>query len=485
MHRHLVVGLLVGVVFVGASVTRGAAQPADRNASGANPVESGSGQGAAPPLEPPLPVVQDAMLEPVPPPPPAQTLKTWRQALELVRTRSTALGSSRAQVELVTAQARQALAQALPTLVANANVNHHLLLGEGPIPPYTLPLRTGPIPDPATSWRAGLTLRVPVFAPREWYDTATARRAVAAAELSLADLERQLLGTVAEAIVSVVTAERMAEVSRVALETALSALDLNQRRARLGAANAIDVLRAEQEVTLTRAQVITTSEGVRRTREALGLALGANEAWGVTPDINVATLAADARSSCERQQSIEGRPDVQAAEAEVGLSERAVTSIQYSYLPTVDFTSTASYEPRIEASPNREHFTWTIGGVLSFTIYDGGLRSSAREVAVQRSELARYALTQTKLRAKIEVDQARRSVQVAEANLTVSRRSREVAAESSRLSRIAFANGTGTSFDLIEAARRLRETDLDLAIREFELVRAHLAALLALARCDI
>jgi outer membrane protein TolC len=76
-------------------------------------------------------------------------------------------------------------------------------------------------------------------------------------------------------------------------------------------------------------------------------------------------------------------------------------------------------------------------------------------------------------------------VQVADSNLVVSRRSRDIASESARLSRIAFLNGSGTSFDLVDTARRLREAELDLAIKEFEVVRAKVTALLALATCDV
>ena len=85
----------------------------------------------------------------------------------------------------------------------------------------------------------------------------------------------------------------------------------------------------------------------------------------------------------------------------------------------------------------------------------------------------------------IEVVQATRAVDVAKANLGVSEKSREIARQSARLSRIAFAAGQGSSFDLVDSARRLREAEIDTAIKEFELVRARIAALLALASCDV
>jgi len=76
-------------------------------------------------------------------------------------------------------------------------------------------------------------------------------------------------------------------------------------------------------------------------------------------------------------------------------------------------------------------------------------------------------------------------VRVAEANLRVSAKSREIARETARLTRIAYLNGSGTSFDLVDSAQRLRQTEIDFAIQEFEVVRAQIAALLALATCTV
>jgi outer membrane protein TolC len=146
-----------------------------------------------------------------------------------------------------------------------------LLRGEG-ITSFS-PLETGSIPiRPPPGTRAELA-RAGVRA-KAWYDHGTAKDSIEATRLNSKELERQVLASVANSIVSVVTAERLAEVSRVSLKSALSTLDLNKRREALGASSALDVLRAEQEVQLARGQVVSADEGLLRAREALGLALG-------------------------------------------------------------------------------------------------------------------------------------------------------------------------------------------------------------------
>ncbi len=434
------------------------------------------------PVDQNLPQVTDAMLQPVPPP--AHIIGSWRQALKMVRAQASTIQISRAQVEQAEGQARQALGRALPTLTANANITHHILTGQG----YyfgTGGLTKGTIPSPSTRWGAGLELRVPVLDPQLWYDTRTARDSTHAARLSEKDTERLVLGNVADAIVTVVTSERLAEVSRVSLRSSLSTLNLTKRRAALGAATAVDVLRAEQEVALARSQVVSSDESLRRARESLGLALGSSDEYGVRPDIKLDSLARDAQATCRVEPDIDQRADIEAARAKVGVARRNVNSIDWQYLPTLDFVSDLNYIDVSRYSPNGKHVTWTIGGVLSWRLYDGGVRYGQREQNEGSLRIAQQNLAEARRQAKVQVAQAERAVRVAEANLAVSTRSRDLAQKNARLSRLAFINGTGTSFDLVDAAKRLREANLDLAVKQFEVVRARIAALLALASCNI
>jgi outer membrane protein TolC len=418
-----------------------------------------------------------------PPPAARHNLKTWQEALRLVRTQSTSLELSRARVELAAGQARQALSQALPTLTGFGNLNHHLLLGEGPNF-NTLPITTTSVPDPATTWNMGLSLRVPVFAPKAWHDHGTAKDRIDAARLSTKDTERLILAAVADSIVSVITAERLTQVTRVSLETALSTLNLNRRRAQLGASSAVDVLRAEQEVARSRALVISADEGLRRAREALGVALGSNVPWSVPSDLSFDQLARDAQTSCHVVPDVKDRADVKVAQAETQIAERQVDSADWLFWPTLDALSNLTYYSN-EFTANRERITWTIGAALTWPLYDGGLRYGIRDASQAELRLARAQLSETKRQALYQVAQATRAVQVADANFQVAQKARDIAKESARLSRIAFINGSGTSFDLVDTESTLRSAELDVAIKEFELVRAKIAAFLALAACDV
>lgn len=418
------------------------------------------------------------------PSPARNQIRDWRQALRMIRQNSSELRRARTQVDIARAQARQALAPSLPSLTGNAQLNRHILLGSG-LNIFADPPERTTLPDPATTWNAGLQLRVPLIASKAWYDHNTAKATVDVRGLEAQALERIVVGEVATAIIQAVTAERAAEVSRVSLRSALSNLELNRRRARLGSASAVDVLRTEQEVARSRAQVIAADETIRQAREALGLALGTSEPWGVAPDVSLNALAEAAKNTCHQENSVDARLDIKAAEANVELARRQVKSVDYDYVPTVDGVSNATYWSNSISTANREAVTWTIGAVLTWNIYDGGARHGAKRVNEGQLSLAHESVADTKRQARVEVSRALRGVQVAEANLKVSARAAEIARQTAKFAQITFLNGTGTSFDMVDTARTQREAELDVTIKEFDLLRAKIAAFLALASCHV
>ena len=425
--------------------------------------------------EPPMPDVSDPLLET--PPPPMHVLESWQQALQLVRDQSVSMRLARVNVQRAEAQVRSALAPALPQLLGTAGVTKYLLKGEQPGTGATIPAQS-------VIWNAQLALTVPIFRPFAWSNYGSAKDAVEATKLSAKEVERQVVGGFASVIVTVVTAERLAEVSRTSLRAALSTLDLTKRRAALGASNTLDVLRVEGEASLARSQVVTATESLMRAREALGTALGSSESWGVMPNIQLDSLATDAQKVCRPEQDITARTDVRAANANLSVNERRLKAIDYTYLPTLDGVSALGVQdPNFPI--NNRHVNWTIGALLTWNIYDGGLRGGQRLSAAAEVQGSKAELDETRRAASLELTQALRNVHVAEANYAVSAKTREINSETVRLSKISFLNGSGTSFDLVLTERQLRISDADLAVSEFSVLQAKIAALLALSTCSL
>lgn len=426
-------------------------------------------------LQLPTIAVEDPMLEPVAPPP--NVLKTYQQALRLVRSRSTSLAITRAQVEQAAADARLVLSRAYPRLTASGNVQHSILGNQTPVFFAGISL-------PDTTWTANLSLTQPLVNFGTWYDIRTAKLAESAAGLTVEDQQRRLLAAVADSIVSVVTAERLSEIRRLNLAGSLRILNLTRRRAELGAGNALDVLRSEQEVAANRRGVIEANESLRQAREALGMALGYPDQWGVAPNITLDELAQDARRLCRPLSSIEERADVRAATERTRVAKRQIKSTQYDLAPTLDLVSDFRYTSAT-ALPSTYPIQWTIGALLTIPLYDGGVRIANRRSAAAQAEQARQQLFETERQANLEVQQARRAAQVADRNYEVARQARDIARETSRLTEISFINGQGTSFELVEAQQRYQQAEIDIAVAEFEVVRTQLLQLLVESNCDL
>lgn len=432
---------------------------------------------------PPAPEVKDPMLQPVPPA--AVQIGSWDDALKHVRARSTDLRIAAEEVARAEAQSRVALAGALPSLNGQASFTHNLITNEtvqvvrgaGPSGIGTQSVKT-PYPDYLT---ASLTAVQPVLALRSWYAIGTADRNEDLARLSLEDTKRIIALDVANAIVGVVTAERISELNRVGLQNALTRLELTTRKTALGSGTGLDVIRGRQDVETARATLVTGDEALRQAREALGLALGLPEQVGVPPNVDLNGLEASARASCKASSSIDERPDVAALHGRVELSHRMVNDVKYQFAPTIDVRSSVNTSTIDSgAAPST---TWNVQAVLTVPIWEGGVRygnlrdTKAQElIAVQQLEAGRRQAT-------VQVEQARRAVGVAEERRRVATQARDLAAENDRLTRAAYLEGRGTSLELVTAAQVLREAEIQLALREFDLVKARVLAVIALASC--
>ncbi len=431
---------------------------------------------------PPAPEVNDPMLEPVPRA--KIEIGTWEQALHSVRARSTDLRISAAAIVRAEAQHRVALAGSLPTLNGQAGFTHSIITKD-----VVQPIGIGPggvqyqtFTTPQSDYLTGQLVAVqPVLALRSWYAIGTASVNEDAARLSFDDAKRQIALAVANAIVGVVTAERIAELNRVGLRNALARLELTVRKTALGGATGLDVVRAKQDVEVARATLVAGDETLRQSRETLGIALGIPEGVGVPPDVDISGLERDARATCKPAATIDDRPDVAALRTRTEAAHRLVNDVKYQFAPTVNVQSAlATTTADIGASPNT---TWNVQAVLSVPLWEGGARYGNLRDAHAQEDIAALNLEATRRTATVQVTQARRGVTVAQDRRRVAGSARDLAAETDRLTRIAYQEGRGTSLELVTAAQSLRESEIQLALRDFELVRARVLAVLALATC--
>ena len=436
-------------------------------------------QGAEPPAPP---HVDDPMLVPVPRA--AIEIASWEVALQHVRARSTDLRVAAYAVERAEAQQRVALAGALPSLNGTAAFTHQIITREIVQPTGFgaggVEYRT--FSSPPTDFLNGqLVATQPVLALRAWNNIGTARIATDASRLSFEDAKRQIALSVANSIVGVVTAERIAELNRVGLVNALQRVELTVRKSALGGATGLDVLRARQDVELARATLVAGDESLRQSREALGIAIGFPEQVGVPANVDISGLERDARGTCKPAATVDERADIAALRTQLDVAHRNINDVKYQFAPIVNLQSAlASTTTDTGSAPNT---TWNVQAVLTIPLWEGGARyGNLRDVHAQEA-IAEQRLEAGRRTAMIQITQARRGVTVSEDRRRVASAVRDLAVETDRLVRLAFQEGRGTSLELITAAQSLRESEIQLALRDFELVKSRVLAVLALASC--
>jgi len=448
------------------------------------PALPGASSGSTPIDIPPPPSVDDPMLQPMTPAP--RDVGSWDEALQLIRARSTDLRIAYDEVRRAEAQSRIALAGTLPSLNGTAAATHQLITRTstqfiGLDPATNAPISvtaTTPLQNVATG---SLVLSQPLFAPRVWHAIGTAHRNEEAAALSVSDAKRNIALGVASALIGVVTNERIAELNRVGLRQSLERLELTQRKMNLGAATGLDVVRVQQDVESARATLVTGDEALRQAREALGLTLGLPQQLGVTSNISLDGMERSAMSACRATPSLEARADVAAARKRFEVAQRNVDDVKLQFSPTITASSALSTTTAdTGAAPST---TWNIQGILSVPFWEGGARYGALRSARVDADEAEANLVALRRNATVQVEQAHRAVKVAEDSRLVASNARQLAAETDRLTRASYTEGKGTSLELVTAAAALRSAEINLALKDFDLVRARVLSLLALADC--
>lgn len=415
---------------------------------------------------------------------PARQLAVWPEVLRLVRERSAELARAHARVGQATGQVRTAWAGVLPSLQGSAAGVHNFVTNEVPL--ARLDANGNPIvrilEQPTKNFaQASLQLSWPLASAPAYYHIGTSKLQAESAALGEEDAQRLVLTNVAQAILAVVTAERVSELNRVGVRTAAERLDLVRHKAEMGAASGLDVIRVEQDVEAARATLVTGDEQLRQAREALGLALGLEEAVGVDPALRIEGLEAATAAVC-RSGDLANRPDLAAARADERVAERAATAVKLQWLPTLAAQSQLATTTLEQITFPKT--TWNVQAVVAWSIWDGGARYGQEASALAATASARASRELLERQAKVQVDQAERSVSVAEASLTVAQKAHALAAELEALTTRSLDEGRGSSLELVTAASARRQAAITLALREFDVAKAKLTARLARAVCN-
>jgi outer membrane protein TolC len=327
------------------------------------------------------------------------------------------------------------------------------------------------------SLSANLTLTVPLVMPQAWARWSHAKDNVLVLRVSAADVRRQLALAVGHAYLAVVAQRRVVEVNERARVTAKAHAEFMRTRVEGGVGNRLDLVRAEQQLATTEAQVQQAYSGLARAEEALGvfLTVDAPVDSAEEPALAAPPSLADALGEARAK-----RADVALGKERVTAADHAVRDNWTDYSPYL----VAIGQPFYQNPPSlTQPLTgWQAQLVLTLPLYDGGLRyGQAKEREANAAE-ARAQLDATLRQAQSDVRTAFEALRRADDALLASRAAAKLAGQALDLAMLAYRAGATTNIEVIDAERAARDAETQVAIAEDAARQARLDLLSASGR---
>lgn len=235
------------------------------------------------------------------------------------------------------------------------------------------------------------------------------RQSVANAQVSAADLENVRLAqrtSLAGAYYELRAQDELIRLFDSTVEAYRESLRLNQVLSRTGVGNDEAVAQAETQLKATEAQATGLKIARAQFEHAIALLIGkpasefslAPGALGATvPEIPVGLPST----------LLERRPDVASAERSMAAANAAIGVATTAYFPDLTLSGAAGLNA-VDASgiSKAPKFFWSLGAVLSETIFDGGARSAAVDQATAAYDQTVANYRQTVLTAFQQVEDA-------------------------------------------------------------------------------
>ncbi|HEX9103616.1 MAG TPA: TolC family protein, partial [Polyangia bacterium] len=336
---------------------------------------------------------------------------------------------------------------------------------------------TSTLISPANQVNANLLLAAPLIAPSRWVQWSHAKDNVEVARMSAEDVRRQLALATARIYLGIIAQHHVVEVSQRARDAARAHYQFAHQRFAGGYGTRLDEVRAAQEVATDESQLQASVASLARLREALGVLLAIDHAVDVTDDV---TLPGAPTLDESLKDALSLRSDVQLFRGRLHAAERVAHDDWADYTPSLILTA----QPFFQYPPTSQLPEWGFVGqlVLSWTIYDGGLRYG---LAKERAALVREARAGVEggvRQAQADVRAADEEVRRSAAALTAARDAAKLAAEGQSLTNLAYRAGASTNIEVIDAERVARDTATAVAQAEDAWRQATLDLLLASGR---
>jgi outer membrane protein len=398
-----------------------------------------------------------------------------REALQLAARQSPDVAAAQARVAIARVGIEQAWEAWKPDISANAIFDHtnspaiinngQVALGvasvigsAASINPNDPGIRTRAAGAPNTTIAAAnsrygtLQITQPLLTPQGLFLPGIANSAAEAAEHDAGDTREQVLLSVARTYLTLQGIEGLLaaayDLEKVALRREKDA------RARIGAGAAmqIDLLRAQNDTAVARAQIASLLGQQRSELPLLEALVG--EAVAPLPAAERGIEPLLVMPADEASEPWEHTYSLKTAVAQVRIYQRSVTYDEFRWMPSIAATARGNYNSNGVAFTGKDTTYDLIVGI-SVPLYDRGARYSQKHEDEAKLQQSLANLASTRARAKAAWQGARANLFAAQAVLEQSEAQVRVATRAQQESDVSYREGVATSLDLTDADNRL------------------------------
>ncbi len=323
---------------------------------------------------------------------------------------------------------------------------------------------------------ANLAVTLPLT-PKNWEQWYRADKQTDASRATAADVRRQVALGAGRAYLAALGAKRVVQASEHARDSAQAHLDYSSQRSQGGVGTRLDVVRAEQELATSLAQLEAALGALAKAREDLGVAIGADGPFDASEE---PSLGSPQGIDAALSDADSKRLDVQAAKSREVAAKAGDEGKWSDYTPLLSAVFQPAYQN--PASLIQPITSWQANLILTLPLYDGGLRYGQQKERHQLKQSATAQLEGLLQQAHADVRSGFELVKHADLSLDASRRSSKAAAEALELATVAYTAGATTNLEVIDAERRARDAELAVALAEDASRRARLELLAASGR---
>lgn len=317
---------------------------------------------------------------------------------------------------------------------------------------------------------------------RSQVGSATASRDAAVAGAAVARLA--LVSDIASAYVDARYYQSLKRLSEARLASTKRTEDLTRARMREGLASELDLSRAEEASEAAAGDIPLYEASFRRSAHRIATLMG-RPAADLVPQLEAASgqpapaYAADAGVPADL---LRNRPDIRRAEMDF---EAAVADIGYAWsqlFPSITLSGSVTPTYVNTNAKNGSLTTWSFGPQLRLPIFDGGRLRANVKIAQAKAEEKEAAWRAAVLKAVEDVENAlvsynRQKEALASGTARVARAQKSLA-----LARATEREGLSSLFETLDADRKLKQAEADLANARRNLALQYVALNVAAGR---